>query len=65
MGPGGEAFFTDDEGNLWMAYHAWTGANVGYPEVESAACTLTWSHLKVTNPLQTDQPIPLNYYHNT
>ena len=30
MGPGGEAFFTDAEGNLWMAYHAWTGANVGY-----------------------------------
>jgi beta-xylosidase len=31
MGPGGEAFFTDKEGNLWMAYHAWTGADVGYP----------------------------------
>ena len=30
MGPGGEAFFTDKEGNLWMVYHAWTGANVGY-----------------------------------
>ena len=30
MGPGGEAFFTDAEGNLWMAYHAWTGAKVGY-----------------------------------
>jgi beta-xylosidase len=30
MGPGGEAFFTDTEGNLWMAYHAWTGADVGY-----------------------------------
>lgn len=29
MGPGGQAFFTDEEGNLWMAYHAWTGANVG------------------------------------
>lgn len=31
MGPGGESFFADTEGNLWMAYHAWTGANVGYP----------------------------------
>ncbi len=31
MGPGGESFFTDLQGNLWMAYHAWTGANVGYP----------------------------------
>ncbi len=30
MGPGGEAFFTDKEGNLWMVYHAWTGAEVGY-----------------------------------
>jgi beta-xylosidase len=30
MGPGGEAFFTDREGNLWMVYHAWTGAKVGY-----------------------------------
>lgn len=32
MGPGGEAFFTDIKGNLWMAYHAWTGADVGYPQ---------------------------------
>jgi len=31
MGPGGEAFFNDKEGNLWMAYHAWTGTDVGYP----------------------------------
>ena len=31
MGPGGEAFFNDKVGNLWMAYHAWTGADVGYP----------------------------------
>lgn len=30
-GPGGEAFFDDPAGNLWMAYHAWTGAAVGYP----------------------------------
>ncbi|HEU0292892.1 MAG TPA: glycoside hydrolase family 43 protein [Anaerolineales bacterium] len=32
MGPGGEAFFTDTQSNLWMAYHAWTGADVGYPQ---------------------------------
>ena len=32
MGPGGESFFTDIEGNLWMAYHAWTGVDVGYPQ---------------------------------
>ena len=29
MGPGGQTFFTDEEGNLWMAYHAWTGADIG------------------------------------
>jgi beta-xylosidase len=29
MGPGGQAFFMDEEGNLWMAYHAWTGTNIG------------------------------------
>lgn len=32
MGPGGQAFFTDDQGNLWLAYHAWTAPDVGYPE---------------------------------
>jgi beta-xylosidase len=30
-GPGGQSFFTDTDGDLWMAYHAWTGADVGYP----------------------------------
>ncbi len=34
MGPGGEAFFTDTNGHLWMAYHAWTGTAVGYPAGE-------------------------------
>jgi len=34
MGPGGQAFFTDEEGDLWMVYHAWTGAEVGYPAGE-------------------------------
>lgn len=31
LGPGGEAFFTDTKGNLWLAYHAWTTPKVGYP----------------------------------
>lgn len=31
MGPGGQAFFTDAAGTVWMAYHAWTGPDVGYP----------------------------------
>lgn len=31
MGPGGQVLFTDADDNLWMAYHAWTGPDVGYP----------------------------------
>ena len=31
-GPGGQEFFTDPQGNLWMAYHAWTNPKVGYPD---------------------------------
>jgi hypothetical protein len=30
-GPGGQEFFTDAGGQLWMAYHAYTEPNVGYP----------------------------------
>jgi hypothetical protein len=29
-GPGGADFFTDTDGGLWIAYHAWTGSRVGY-----------------------------------
>ena len=31
LGPGGQEFFSDESGSLWMAYHAWTVGNVGYP----------------------------------
>jgi beta-xylosidase len=31
VGPGGAAFFTDEDANLWIAYHAWLVPNVGYP----------------------------------
>lgn len=30
LGPGGQEFFTDTGGNLWMSYHAWTAPDVGY-----------------------------------
>lgn len=30
-GPGGQEFFTDATGQLWMAYHAYTEPAVGYP----------------------------------
>jgi beta-xylosidase len=36
MGPGGQAFFEDADGNLWMAYHAWVGPVVGYPSGQRA-----------------------------
>ncbi len=29
-GPGGQEFFTDASGALWMAYHAWAPGRVGY-----------------------------------
>ena len=31
LGPGGQEFFTDTAGQLWMAYHAWTPPHVVYP----------------------------------
>jgi beta-xylosidase len=62
MGPGGEAFFTDKNGNLWMAYHAWTGANVGYPSGQRSLHIdlVTFEGDKpVTNgPSSTPQPFP-------
>jgi hypothetical protein len=30
-GPGGETVFTDAQGDLWMAFHAWLPGQVGYP----------------------------------
>jgi beta-xylosidase len=32
FGPGGQSFFEDEDGDLMMAYHAWTAPVVGYPE---------------------------------
>ena len=30
LGPGGQELFTDTNGKLWMAYHAWSSPIVGY-----------------------------------
>ncbi|AKV02008.1 glycoside hydrolase, family 43 [Labilithrix luteola] len=30
LGPGGQEFFTDTSGTLWMAYHGWSSPIVGY-----------------------------------
>ncbi len=31
QGPGGQEFFTDPSGRLWMVFHAWVDGKVGYP----------------------------------
>jgi beta-xylosidase len=31
QGPGGQEFFTDPSGQLWMVLQAWVGGKVGYP----------------------------------
>lgn len=31
-GPGGQDVFTDEQGQLWMALHAWVRGDVGYPD---------------------------------
>ncbi len=36
-GPGGQEFFTDPKGNLWMAYHAWDAKAVGYASLGARA----------------------------
>jgi len=62
MGPGGEAFFTDKEGNLWMVYHAWTGASLGYPDGERSLridlVTFDGDRPVTTGPTYTSQPLP-------
>ena len=32
QGPGGEDVFVDEQGQLWMALHAWVRGKVGYPQ---------------------------------
>ncbi len=62
MGPGGESFFTDLKGNLWMAYHAWTGPDVGYPQGKRSLRidrVFFEGDVPVTNgPTYTPQPLP-------
>ncbi len=40
-GPGGQEFFLDGAGALWMAYHAWTPGRAGYERGGSRALRLT------------------------
>ena len=62
LGPGGESFFTDPEGNLWMVYHAWTDATVGYPAGERSLhidpVTFENGEPVITGPTSDPQPMP-------
>lgn len=62
MGPGGEEFFHDAEGNLWMAYHAWTAPLVGYPEGERSLriepVTFVDGVPTIAGPTVDPQPLP-------
>jgi beta-xylosidase len=46
QGPGGPEVFSDDNGQLWLAFHAWVGGTVGYP---SGARNLFVAALSFTN----------------
>jgi beta-xylosidase len=62
LGPGGESFFTDSEGNLWMVYHAWTDATVGYPAGERSLhidpVTFANGEPDIQGPTSDPQPMP-------
>ena len=31
VGPGGQEFFTDNDGQIWMIMHGWKKGHTGYP----------------------------------
>jgi beta-xylosidase len=61
-GPGGQSLFYDAEGNLWMAYHAWTGTDIGYPRGERSLridlVTFENGVPDVEGPTDEPQPLP-------
>jgi beta-xylosidase len=62
LGPGGQAFFTDPDGTLWMAYHAWTDAAVGYPAGQRSLhidpVMFEDGEPMITGPTSDPQPMP-------
>ncbi len=62
MGPGGQEFFTDAHGNLWMAYHAWTAPDIGYPNGSRSLridlVTFVDGKPVIHGPTDTPQPLP-------
>ena len=51
-GPGGPHFFTDVDGEMWMAYHAWEPGRVGY--AEKGVRSLWLDRVRFTG----DRPVP-------
>lgn len=61
LGPGGQELFHDQDGQWWMAYHAWTAPNVGYPAGERSLRIepVTFRDGQPIIPGPTDDPQPL------
>ena len=63
LGPGGQEFFKDIQGNLWMVYHAWTAPNVGYENngmrsLRIEPVTFIDGNPTINGPTETMQPFP-------
>jgi hypothetical protein len=63
LGPGGQEFFEDTKGDLWMAYHAWTAPNVGYENSGKRSLRIepvAFADGKpvINGPTDTPQPLP-------
>ena len=52
-GPGGQEWFLDHSGQLWMTYHGWTPGNVGYPH---GARSLRLGRVSLANGLRIEWP---------
>jgi beta-xylosidase len=61
-GPGGETFFTDTSGGVWIAYHAWTQPAVGYASggvrsLRLDRVTFEGDAVVIRGPTTTPQPV--------
>jgi beta-xylosidase len=67
-GPGGQEFFIGPDGNIWMAYHAWTAGTVGYRRggkrsLRIDRLTFNDDVPVIAGPTTTLQPAPLQSQH--
>ncbi|MCL2725298.1 MAG: glycoside hydrolase family 43 protein [Polyangiaceae bacterium] len=51
LGPGGQEFVTDEKGQMWMTYHAWSNPTVGYEK--GGARSLHMTPVSFTNGVPT------------